>query len=124
MLDFFRDRISARTMLNLIEHLPAHSHYAEAIAQDDELAPSVADDAPQRKYRPRISEWSPTEQLLAAVFNRLGELIVVTAGGGNMPEPWPTPETAAERAAKVQKEAEWNDLFDAIEQARARGGAQ
>lgn len=125
MLDLWRDKLSARKVLNLIDRLPGHSAYAEAVAQDDEIAGEMT--APTGKYRPRVTEWSPTEQLLAAVFDRLGEVVAATvasAGGdGRVPEAWPRPETAAERALKAQQSAEWDDLFDLIEKARHRGSA-
>ncbi len=123
MLDLWRDKLSPRKVLNLIDQLPGHSCYAEAVAQDDEIAGETPE--PTGKYRPRVTEWSPTEQLLAAVFDRLGEVVAATvasAGGdGRVPEAWPRPETASERVLKAQQAAEWDDLFDLIEKARHRG---
>lgn len=123
MLDLWRDKLSARKVLNLIDRLPGHSCYAEAVAQDDEIAGEMT--APTGKYRPRVTEWSPTEQLLAAVFDRLGELVaaVVASGGGDgrVPEAWSRPETAADRLLAAKQSAEWDDLFDLIEKARHRG---
>jgi hypothetical protein len=123
VLDLWRDKLSPRKVLNLIDQLPGHSCYAEAIAQDDELAGGAT--TPAGKYRPRVTEWSPTEQLLAAVFDRLGEVVAATVAGaggdGRVPEAWPRPETAAERVLKAQQAAEWDDLFDVIEKARHRG---
>lgn len=118
-------------MLALVDALPTHSAYGEAVNSDDERATRAldlqTDGKPDEQPRPRLSEWSPVEQLLAAVYDRLGEVVVglVRQGGGkvNLPDPWPRPETAMERAVKNRQDAEFDELFDLIETARARSTA-
>lgn len=109
-----------RFLLNLIDHLPSHSAFSEAQALDEELAERYADSEPDVTHRPRITEWSATEQLLAAVFDRLGEVVAATiASGGNkppkMPDGWPRPETAAERVLRRRQHQEYDDLLDLVE---------
>jgi hypothetical protein len=112
-------------LLNLIDGLPSHSAYQEALALDEELAEQVADrDEPTAEYRPRITEWSPTEQLLAALYDRMGEVVaaVVASAGGKptMPEGWPRPETAADRVLRRKQKQEYDDLLDLVERSKRR----
>lgn len=101
--------------------------FAEASANDDELAERYVDEERQ-EYRPRISEWSPTEQLLAALFNRTGEVIaaVIAAAGGKPPHPpdWPAPVTAQDRALRRKETRDLDDLLDLVEQSKKRARAR
>lgn len=130
LLDLWRGhRLSPRKALNLIDGLPSHSAYREALALDEELAEVDAEsDAPAAAYRPRITEWSPTEQLLAAVFDRLGEVVatlVATAGGKpKLPQSWPRPETAMERVTRRRQAREYDDLLALVEQSKRRNPQQ
>jgi hypothetical protein len=112
-------------LLNLIDGLPPHSEYQAALALDEELAEEyVDDDRPREKYRPKITEWSPTEQLLAAVFDRLGEVVAVVsaANGGTskLPPEWPRPETAQDRVLRRKQQREYDDLLALVEQSKRR----
>jgi hypothetical protein len=112
-------------VLTLIDGLPSYSAYQEALALDEELAEEYADDdRPTTKYRPKITEWSPTEQLLAAVFDRLGEVVAVVAaangGSGKLPEQWPRPETAQDRVLRRRQQREYDELLDLVERSKQR----
>lgn len=115
MLDVWRGTLSPRTLLNLIDHLPRNSHFAEATAQDDELAEGLLD-RPEggRPAAPPMTEFSPEAEVLAAVVDRLGELIrtYAAANGGNPPplKLWPRPVTAADRAHARARKAAMDDL--------------
>lgn len=93
-----------RRLLNLIHHLPAASHYAEAQANDEELARAylehLGDDGPLPE-QPRVSEWDPLRAELANLTDRVGELIAITvvAHGGDKVNvrPRPRPVTAVDR---------------------------
>lgn len=97
-----------RLLLNVIDGLPANSHYVAALADDDELAAS----SPEPKSRPpRLTEFSPDT---AAIVDRLGDVIsaVIAAAGGTPPkiQPYPRPETAADRAKTRWRMQKHHDL--------------
>ena len=91
----------------LIDGLGRTSRYAEAVADDDDLARARArlPEAPARA--PRLSEFGPTEELLAATVDRLAELTgAVVASAGGKPtrvRPWPRPVGASQRQAAHQR---------------------
>jgi hypothetical protein len=98
LLDLWRDKISVRKVLNLVDRLPSGSQYISAIVDDEDLADAV-DAAAQST--PSVSEWSPTVAALAVIADRLATLInVQVARGGGKPgqvDPYPRPVTAAQR---------------------------
>ena len=98
-----------RRLLNILDHLPRTSAYAQALATDEQLAELVADlpgadpgKAPkwQREHR----DYTPEVEMLSAVFDRIGELIRVTAAargaGGRPPAAAPRPVAAIERVRR------------------------
>ncbi len=101
-----------RFLLNLVDHLPRDSAYGQAIADDDELA--AAPTSTSGSSAPAVAEWSPEVELLAAVYDRIGELIAVqtTAPGKTVkpPKPWPRPLTAADRARTRQRQDSYENL--------------
>lgn len=78
------------------------------MADDDELADRILRaqrGQPQEKTKPprrRLSDWSPTVEMLTAILDRLGELTqAVAALGGAKPRKVPRapyPQTAFDRA--------------------------
>lgn len=102
--------------MNLIDHLPRDSAFAEAVAEDDELAErQVVHLDTGRKRTPPVSEFSPDVELLAAVYDRLGHLIAMTAAAAGAkrppkPKPWPRPVTALERARHRQARAQFDQI--------------
>lgn len=90
-----------RLLLSLITQLPRNSFFVEAVSQDEEVAAQMTE-LPQEPSGVRMSTWSPEMELLAAVFDRLGSVVaaVVASAGGRPPDiqPFPRPETAAQRA--------------------------
>ena len=102
-LDLFHER-RWRRLRSLILHLPRTSLTREAMVNDDEMVaellranPSAA--APSR--HPRYAEFGPTEEALADVTDRLGEVVRGLVGlGGKKPKPVkavPRPRTAFDR---------------------------
>lgn len=96
-----------RLLLNLIDHLPATSLLAEAIADDDEQAElwlAVHPETPTAPDPPRLSTWTPEVELLTELADRVSELTqtVVAMGGGHpgAVRPLPRPETAVMRARR------------------------
>ncbi len=87
----------------LISRLPAASALWEAQANDPEYA-RWAVSQPSVEASPRLSEYSTSVELLAAIFDRLGELtrVTVASAGGKPGEvrPWPRPMTEIERAQR------------------------
>ena len=99
--------------MNLVDHLPRDSAYGDAVANDEELAEMVGggDDA---AYAPAVGEWSNEVELLAAVYDRVGDLIATTiAVHGEKPpkvKPWPRPLTAADRVQSKRRQAAYEDI--------------
>lgn len=108
LVDFFRGRYSWRKLLVLLQRIPRASAYAEAMSQDEEYAEAVltqVDDADDAPSSPPLSQWTPEVALLAAVYDRLGELTnatIAAAGGKPSPvKPSPRPVTAFDRVSKT-----------------------
>lgn len=101
------------------------SAYAEALAQDDEVAEAAARaraEAEERaeaegrtppappRWSPRVSEWGVQEELNATVIDRLGEVgtLIRNRGSKNRVRPprrYPRPETARDRVDQRRLEA-------------------
>jgi hypothetical protein len=100
-----------RQLRVIVDGLPRQgSHFGEALAQDDELAADViavrGDELgrlPRRAWQPPVSEWSLDRELLAALFDRIGELAAkvhnqTAKHAIRAPKRYPRPVTAADRA--------------------------
>lgn len=115
-----------RKLLNLIDHLPRASHYRAAVANDEQLAERVAEQMVGKESEPMappLDEWSTDSELLAAIFDRLGNLLqvhVASIPGNKAPQisPWLRPVTAMQRAAEQAKKAkrwvEYQSIVDRI----------
>ncbi len=96
-----------RLLLNVLEHLPRTSVYAQACALDEELAGKVLaytqgdDRSANAKWARSHREYSPEVEMLSAVYDRIGELVRVTAmargARAKAPSPAPRPISALER---------------------------
>lgn len=92
-----------RRLLNIIDHLPRDSAYFEALTEDVDLAERIASRPEPKSSAPkrRMTDWSPTVELLSAVVDRLAELTQAVASlGGAKPRKLPCaprPVTAMER---------------------------
>lgn len=115
-----------RRLRNIIDRLPRQgSAYAEALAQDDEVAEAAAraraeaeekalaegrtPPAPPR-WTPRVSEWGIREEMTATVIDRLGEVGTLIRNQRakskiRPPKRYPRPETARDRVEQRQLEA-------------------
>ena len=106
-----------RHLLNLIDGLPRHSAFVEALCDDDDLAENLAArDTPaggERGGTP-LSQFSPELEMATNIFDRLGELIqAVTAAAGARPpkiRPYPRPRTAADRVRRRRAQARHRGL--------------
>ena len=106
-----------RYLLNLIDQLPRNSRYVEAQVDDEELAAVVLAQPAEQEDRPytrRMSEWSPEVEAMAAVVDRLSEVVgvLVVANGGKPPrfKPYIRPVTAVERM-RVRQQRERHEAF-------------
>ncbi len=66
-------------LLELIDALPTASRFRQAVLLDEEcaaglLAASQGEDEQERAWSPSIAEWGLTEELLASVYDRLGDV--------------------------------------------------
>jgi hypothetical protein len=125
LLDLWRGEITPRKLLAYIDRLPSHSAFAEASAQDDEIAEMYAgaeDDGSVPS--PRIIEWTPERAELVKVNDNLRSLtsLVLSALGGKSdpPKPEPRPETALDRMKERLETEAYTELLDLIDKARTR----
>ncbi len=103
LLDVYRGELSARKVLSLVGRLPRDSAFFEAVLDDDAAVPDDGGSSGEVAHPP-VSEWSPTVEILADVFDRLGDLVVAvhsTVPKRKAPKvkPRPRPQTAADRVA-------------------------
>lgn len=100
-----------RFTFNLIRHLPRNSHYMQARMNDDELIEAEVREhgMPERPARADIplTKFDPTVEALAAVHDRLGEVVAaIAASAGSKRRPkmpaYPRPKTGYDRVeAKI-----------------------
>jgi hypothetical protein len=117
-----------RKLLNLIDHLPGHSEFIEAYANDPEVAKEVA--SGMRKLPdpsgPRLTDFTPEVAALVDIKDELRGLNhTLLAVNGNKPPkfaPAPRPTTLFAEAmpAGRKKSAERNarEIFALVESAR------
>lgn len=112
-------------MLNLVEHLPRHSAYVEAVTDDmaaegeqraaesgepfDQKQPSTDDGPP-------LSEWSPEVDLLAQIVDLLqlmrSEALQMSSDNKGLPyTPTRRPATVAERVDRALSKAAQDHLM-------------
>lgn len=103
-----------RTLLDLIDHLPAHSWYSATVSMDEEYAAMMAEqilarqDAGEEKESsgPSLTTWTPEVSYLARIEDAVRYTAWATfaaqAGkaAGEPPKPGPRPITPLERALK------------------------
>lgn len=105
-----------RKLLNIIERLPRHSHYIEAIADDEEVARQVAlagsdDEKPVRRMR----EWSVEVEILVAIAERLGVNITAVQASAGIKQPLklptlPRPRTAIDRWRELSRREQHSSI--------------
>ncbi len=118
VLDLWRGRISVDEISNLIDHLPRTSAFQDALAHDEEYA-ALAAGTDSKPTPPRLTEFGPEIELLAALYDRVGELIgtVVQVAGGkghHHARPYPRPVTAIDRARAARRAAGAEDLLNQL----------
>jgi len=110
-----------RELLNVLDHLPRTSAYAQAMATDEELAAEVA----RLPEANRTAVWSRSQrdytaevEMLSAVFDRIGELIRVTAATrgarGRPPQQAPRPVNAVDRERRRLAQVKHQKLADRL----------
>ena len=102
-----------RWLLNIVDHLPNHTYFAEAVSNDEEHAEMLAKaEAAQTKgakdrpaWTPPLRTWTPEVDVLTRVLDAVNALKYVTIAANSEkgkaprpPEPAPRPKTAIERA--------------------------
>lgn len=106
-------------LLELIDQLPSACRLNEAIAQDDETAEyllAAADEGENRPaWSPRVAEFDLQSSLLVSLINEVKTLrqsgVAVAGGKPKKERPFPTPQTALDRARERQD----LDLFHEME---------
>lgn len=101
-----------RRLLNLVDYLPHHSLYAEAVANDPEHMAALVEargDVPADK-RPRQSTWTPEVEAITQVGDLLKSLIAITVmvnskKGSKKPDtsPLPRPGTVVDDIKRERK---------------------
>jgi hypothetical protein len=129
---------SWRRLRNILGRLPTTSAFVKAQRLDPEVADeAVAEqqarkerDQPQRQWRPDLAEWGPTEELLATLTDRMGELETLIAnlpaamqgkkGKAKPPPPYPRPKTAMDEADKRRRLKYFEELDADVREAQER----
>ncbi|HTF53596.1 MAG TPA: hypothetical protein VK735_39640 [Pseudonocardia sp.] len=89
------------------------------MAQDDDLVEETRT-VPVGAYRPRVTEFGTTEELLAGIHDLIGHLntnFIVANGAKSRPhppKPFPRPETARDRARKRWAATDVLDIVSAV----------
>lgn len=114
----------------MIDHLPGHSAYAEALAADEELAELLlAHPRPtEGALGPRVSEWTSERAALAEISDKLSTLIAATiaAAGAKPPRitPSPRPRVAADDLRERRRVDQHLRLVDLVIPDRAAADAE
>lgn len=108
-----------RFLLNIIDQLPAHSRYAEAMSQDDDAAEFLLSQGmPSTAEQSRLADWSPEVVELRRIVDRMGLLISYAAVGSHNKPPKlqapPRPETALQRASRKAAVTKHRELVAAL----------
>jgi hypothetical protein len=105
-------------LLAIIDLLPRDSAFVEALSADETLAEAIADRPDPPRPGPRVSEFSPTVEVLTAILDRLGDLgqiIAATKGGKPRRVPYaPRPATALDRVRRRRREAKRTRLVSKL----------
>lgn len=129
LLDFFRGRYSWSKLLRLIEHLPWHSAYKKALADDDEIATRLLEQRRREEAEARrtgrkapahapisVADWDPEREQTAQLSDALSSLRLAVMAP-NMPKgkrpkakPAPRPETAMARAERRAEMAQHKSI--------------
>lgn len=96
--------------------MPRASHFVEAYADDDEIAAVIG--LPEFERRERLSEWTPEREVLADLYDRVGELISVLmqVNGNKNPhfKPYRRPETATQRLMESDRHNKHASLMNRL----------
>ena len=109
-----------RFILNILDHLPRDSFFAEAMANDDEAVEAYHRNNPEAgngKPSTRLSELGLTEEILSGIFHRIGLLYMAFVAANSekhkqppkMP-PWPMPELAIDRIRRREARETYDEL--------------
>lgn len=118
-----------RRLLNILDQLPRTSAYAQALALDEDLAEQVSE-LPDTERKAQWSrshrDYTPEVEMLTAVFDRLGELIRVTAavhGSRGKPPPLgPRPAYAVDRVRRQLARQRHQDVVGRLMKNRKPAG--
>jgi hypothetical protein len=107
-----------RYLLNLIDHLPADSHFMEAVSLDEEHARAMvkmSEGMDKKPYAPPMSQWSMTANLLAVLIDEVRALrhITLAVNSKQKPQPpnlYPRPQTAFDKVRLQEREAKHRAL--------------
>lgn len=130
LLDFFRGLLPWGKLDRLIGRLMEmpRSQFQLDLAEDDEAAEeylAAHGDTDSGSSRPSLAVWSPEVEYLAAVVDRLGEVVqavISTVPKAKPPriKPVPRPKSAFDRARERRAWRRHGDLVAEVEAAQAR----
>ena len=127
-----------RRLGTILSRLPSTSELVKAQRLDPEVAERTLDDReerdrrgwPQPQWRPDLAEWSPTEEVLATLADRMGELEALIAnlphamnnkkGKAKPPKPYPRPKTGLEEAERRRRLRRHYELDAEVQEAQQR----
>lgn len=98
----------------MIDGLPRTSAFGEALALDVDLAREIPEAQGSRAATPPLREWSQEVDLLAAIYDRLADVVQVQYEKPYKSKPYPRPETARDvlrREESRRRRARVRELF-------------
>lgn len=112
-----------RFLLNIIDHLPADSHFVAAMADDDELA---AQAPPPKPGPPQLQTWTPEVEKLTLIADRMGEVVTavyntVAKKPSRPPPRLPRPQTAHDRVRVRRRRQSHQLVRDRLREATEAG---
>lgn len=114
-----------RHVLDLVDELPRTSRLAALQQTDIGLVEALPDSALEASQAPELdpralSEWTLTNELLAAVFDTLQQLTAITARAKKSPKPMPRPRTALQVERARRQTARANEIINIFTPHRGR----
>lgn len=97
-----------RALLDLIDNLPSSSLSRLAALEDPEVIAQIAEEPSPDTWRPDQRDWNLTNELMAAIHDRLGDVTQAVLSTIEVPrgksrpkypgKPFPRPESAVQQA--------------------------
>lgn len=108
-------------LLDVIDALPAHSRFHQAVVNDPEQADLIAarmvTAPPPAPWRPEQAVWTPELEILATICD---VLVAANTGEGETPAPYPRPQSLVADRVQALKDSSFDEYLDDLMNGRVR----